>query len=154
MVLERVCLFSDILEEVKDFKSSTIWTTYNVDNNSYCTYFKLPFTNRNVCMYVCTWLLFIIFSWVMQHKADRLLPHPLPFYCPLHPCGSDLQHSPLAVYNPSLPLGSVCFSWCSSPPRFPQRLRWNNPQSRAVLGTPPGFFNRGGGEGGVILESI
>lgn len=121
---------------------SELWTT-NVDNNSCRAYFKQAFTNRNVCMYDCLRLLFIIFSWVMQYKADHFLPRSLSSYCPLHPCSNNLQRSPLAVYHPSLPLGSVCFSWCSSPPRLHRRLQWNNPQSRAALDTPPGFFNRG-----------
>lgn len=75
----------------------------------------------SVCWLLGRWLLFIIFSWGMQYKADCF--HYAPCCPPVHSHACKLQFSLLVVYHPTCPLAGfpVCSSRCS-PQCLPLRL--------------------------------
>lgn len=97
-------------------------------------------------MYVC---LNLAVHYIFMSHADGFLPRSLPSYCPLHPPGSDLQHSVGRIS--SQPASGFCLL-------FLMRLSSLSPPETAVKESPEqgstGHATGGGGEGGVILESI
>lgn len=98
-------------------------------------------------MYVCLHLAAV--HYIFMSHADGFLPRSLPSYCPLHPRGSDLQHS-VGRISPQ-PASGFCLL-------FLMRLSSLSPPETAVKESPEqgstGHATGGGGEGGVILESI